>query len=125
MAARVRAEDLRVHIHAGSREDAVALDNLLWTFRDISFLPHALADDGIAGAVPVVIGWPGVTPSTDETLINLAEDVPEFAGNFRRIIEPVPGSPELRNGSRQRFRSYRDRGCELFTHEAGEVHGAR
>jgi DNA polymerase-3 subunit chi len=125
MAVRVRGDNLDLHIHANSREDAVALDGLLWTFRDISFLPHALADDGAAQTVPIVIGWPGVTPRIGQALINLGTDMPDFAGDFQRIIEPVPAAPELREQSRQRFRRYRERGWELVTHEPEKVNGAR
>ncbi|MBI1732259.1 MAG: DNA polymerase III subunit chi [Gammaproteobacteria bacterium] len=125
MAARVREEDMILHIHAGSREDAVALDSLLWTFRDISFLPHALADDRAAETVPITVGWPGVMPRTKQALINLSEDIPEFAGDFERVIEPVPAAPELRDQSRQRFRRYREQGWELFTHEPEQDHGGQ
>jgi DNA polymerase-3 subunit chi len=124
MAARLRAECLDLHINANSREDAVVLDSLLWTFRDISFLPHALADDGAADSAPIVIGWPGIAPRSNQALINLCEDIPGFAGDFTRIIEPVPAVAELRDQSRRRFRGYRERGWELATHEPGQNHGA-
>ena len=44
LASKVRAEGLRIHVQAESREQAVKLDDGFWTFRDISFIPHALAD---------------------------------------------------------------------------------
>ena len=34
-----------VHIHAASRADAERLDELLWTFRDGSFVPHERISD--------------------------------------------------------------------------------
>jgi len=113
MAARLRTEQLNLHIHADSRADAVALDGLLWTFRDISFLPHALADVPLPYPVPIVIGWLGQAPVTDEVLINLSRELPDFAGGFRRIIEPVAASPEAKAESRARYRQYRERGWEL------------
>ena len=120
MAARLRAEQLNVHIHADSRADAVALDTLLWTFRDISFLPHALADAQIPCPVPVLIGWLGQAPATEEVLINLSRELPEFAGTFRRVIEPVAASPEARAESRQRYKQYRERGWELSSQQADQ-----
>ena len=45
MTAKVRRQGLMVHIHAESRDEAVKLNDLLWTFRDISFVPHCLADE--------------------------------------------------------------------------------
>jgi DNA polymerase-3 subunit chi len=113
MAVRLRAEQLNVHIQADSQADAVALDALLWTFRDISFLPHALADTRAPDPVPILIGWPGQSPATDEVLINLSRELPDFAGAFRRIIEPVATSAEAKAESRARYRQYRERGWEL------------
>lgn len=117
MAARIRREDLTLHIHAASREEAVDLDGLLWTFRDISFLPHALADDAQAVAAPIQLGWPGVAPAAAEVLINLGEAVPEFAAQFQRVVEPVATGGEARAASRERYRRYREQGWELFSHQ--------
>ena len=46
-----------VHIHAASRGDAERLDELLWTFRDGSFVPHerVSASSGTPES-PVTIG---------------------------------------------------------------------
>ncbi len=118
MAARIRADRLHVHIHADSRADAVALDGLLWTFRDISFLPHALADVPLPDPAPIIIGWQGQTPASGEVLINLSHELPDFAGGFRRVIEPVAASPEARAESRERYKQYRERGWELSSQQA-------
>ncbi|MBT8131776.1 MAG: DNA polymerase III subunit chi, partial [Gammaproteobacteria bacterium] len=32
---------LRCHINVESQDQAALIDDMLWTFRDISFLPHA------------------------------------------------------------------------------------
>ena len=122
MAARIRAEELNVHIHADSRADAVALDGLLWTFRDISFLPHALADAGLPDPAPIIIGWQGHSPITDEVLINLSRELPGFAAGFQRVIEPVAASAEARAESRERYRQYRERGWELFSQQMDQDH---
>jgi DNA polymerase-3 subunit chi len=100
-----------VHIHAESREDAVNLDGLLWTFSDTSFLPHALA--GADEDAPITIGWPGVVPEQADVLINLGTGVPEFADRFARILETVTAHSPLREQARERWRTYRGLGCEL------------
>jgi DNA polymerase-3 subunit chi len=114
MAARVRRDGLDVLIHAPSRAEAVVLDGLLWTFRDISFLPHALADDADAGPAPIVLGWPGIDPAPRRVLINLDEQAPAFAGEFEHIVEPVPSGG--RAASRARWKHYRDLGWDLDSH---------
>ena len=40
--------DWRVVVQAGSAERVTALDSLLWSYRDDSFLPHGTASDGEA-----------------------------------------------------------------------------
>src|SRR5690606_20096103 len=104
--------------HAASRDDAVSLDDLLWSFSDISFLPHALADDpGKAAMAPIVLGWEGAAPAPAAVLINLSEAIPEFVADFERVVEPVQPLPGPRGRARERYRTYRERGWELYSHD--------
>jgi DNA polymerase III subunit chi len=45
----------RAVVQAGSRERVEALDALLWTYADDSFLPHGTARDGLADQQPVFL----------------------------------------------------------------------
>ena len=45
----------RAVVQAGSEERVEALDTLLWTYRDESFLPHGTKRDGDAQAQPVFL----------------------------------------------------------------------
>jgi DNA polymerase-3 subunit chi len=45
----------RALIRAESADRAAAIDNLLWTYNDQTFLPHAQAGDGDAARQPVLI----------------------------------------------------------------------
>src|SRR3569623_3221273 len=79
-----------VYIHTQGPEQAAALDALLWTFRDGSFVPH----QRVAGAanldgVPVMIGPAEVPEQSHTLLINLARDVQSFFSRFERELEPV------------------------------------
>ena len=105
----------RVHISAANREEAVKLDDLLWTFHDISFLPHALVDGAGAEQAFITIGWPDSLLPDRDVLINLTTEVPDFSGKFARIIEIV--APEEKQQARERYRQYRDRGFELHSHD--------
>lgn len=105
-----------LHILASGRDEAVALDDLLWTFQDISFLPHVLADGTDAGTVPVTIGWPGQPAPGEDVLINLTADIPASAASYRRIAEIVADDETLRRQARQRFKQYRDMGFDMHTH---------
>lgn len=108
----------RVFVAAASAADASRLDDLLWTFQQGSFVPHAIA--GQAGDDedhPVLIGT-GSAPATHrDVLIVLRSDVPPEYRHFRRVIEIVPGEPGGRSQARARFRYYREQGAEPNTHE--------
>ncbi len=117
LADKVRNEGYDIYIHAASREEAATLDDLLWTFRDVSFLPHAVIDSAEpVEDCPVVIGWEGETPLARRVLINLSGDAPGNPDAYERIIEVVPSEPEGRRQARLRYRDYRARGLEMHSH---------
>lgn len=119
----VRKEGCDIYIHAASREAAATIDDLLWTFRDISFLPHASIDSMNAeDDTPIIIGWEGEQPQQRQVLINLSGAVPEHAENYERIIEIVPSEPAERNQARARYRDYRARGLEMHSHNVESAH---
>lgn len=108
--------DNRVHILAADPQAANRLDELLWTFRDGSFLPHGLATD--AEPAPVTIGCEAKPPADGyDLLINLTDTMPADVDAFPRIAEIVTSDDEQRRHSRVRFAGYRDKGHELETHK--------
>lgn len=110
-----------IHIRAASRADALQLDELLWTFRDISFIPHRLADEAGETTATVIIEWEGAQSSdTGDVLINLKAAMPAEAGRFNRIIELIPADAAGRQAARERFRLYREQGLEMHHHQTGQ-----
>ena len=106
-----------VYIHTGNSESATLLDNLLWTFNDISFLPHGLYEKNDLGNNPVLIGWNDQLPEQCQVMINLTEDIPATADQISSIIEIVTTDSKDRQFARNRYRNYRDRGFELHDHK--------
>lgn len=107
----------RVYLHADSAAHARQLDELLWTFRAGSFLPHALLDEAPQPPPPILIGCGAEAPPDNDMLINLAAAVPEFFGQFERVAEIVDQGATAREAGRARFRLYRSHGCQPATHE--------
>ena len=107
-----------VYIHAKSRSDAEHLDQLLWTFRDGSFVPHGLAgrDDGTEVS-PIMIGYGDQDIGTRDLLINLCDEIPASIEGFPRVAELVTSDETCRQASRKRYAMYRDQGHELNTHK--------
>ena len=106
----------RVFINAASRDQATALDQLLWTFRDDSFVPHCRAGAGTTRDDPVRIGCGEAPDAPFDVLINLGGDVPLWSRESARIAEIVGADPLSRAAGRKRYRHYRDEGCELESH---------
>lgn len=104
----------RVHIHTDSSEGAQQVDALLWTFRDRSFVPHEI-EPQLEARCTVTIGH-GWEPPCCEVLINLATQAPEFFHRFARVAEIVAQEQDSRDAGRERYRFYRDQGCEISHH---------
>ena len=107
--------DNTVHIHAGSRDMAERLDELLWTFRDGSFVPHHIVGTAHLDS-PVTIGYDDGNAPASDLLINLCDHIPDCARSFPRVAELVTSDSDSKQKSRQRFASYRDDGHELDSH---------
>lgn len=106
-----------VHIHVADDASARKIDDLLWTFRDGSFVPHEILNT-VAGAPasPVTIGYDGLPTASCDLLINLGDAMPESLRAFPRVAEVVTSDDECKSRSRQRFVAYRDQGHTLDTH---------
>ncbi|HWP94447.1 MAG TPA: DNA polymerase III subunit chi [Gammaproteobacteria bacterium] len=105
-----------VYIHTPSVAEAQSLDDLLWTWRDRSFVPHALAQEAGGELPPVVIGSGSEPPAAFDLLINLDDGVPAFFERFARVAEIVDEDGARRAAGRERFRFYRERGYAPETH---------
>jgi len=104
-----------IHIHTMTREEATRLDELLWTFRDGSFVPHELI--GGDTEAPVTIGFGTATIEPRDLLITLCDEIPTFAESFPRVAELVSSDENSRAKSRLRYATYRDQGHKLTTHK--------
>ena len=107
----------RLYIHTRDAAAAERLDEWLWQ-PETSFLPHTLASAGNASDQQVVIGH-GDSPPHLDMLVNLAAEIPAFAGQFQRVVELVGGSEQDRVLSRARWTYYRDNGFKATRHELG------
>ena len=111
----------RVHLHTELQADAAKLDDLLWTFRQGSFVPHEILAAGHEAGSPVTIGFGALPTPGPDLLVNLASEIPAGAGNCARVAEIIDGSEASRSRGRKRFREYQQLGCELTTHNIGNA----
>lgn len=116
-------EGLQIHVHASDAAEAAAIDSLLWSFRDTSFVPHRRIDTPGNAPAPVLIGWGEDFSEHHDVLINLTSAVPKLFGRFERVAEIVLDDPELRAASRERWRFYKERGYPLAHHDLQHLRG--
>ena len=112
--------DNKTHAHVSGAAQARQLDELLWTFRQGSFIPHEIADKAAESSTPlapVTIGHHGEAGFSGDLLINLADEIPPFFDQFARLAEIIDASVECRQRGRERFSFYRDNGYQPDTHK--------
>lgn len=108
----------RVYIQTASPADAQRLDDLLWMFNDRSFLPHEISSGTEAShsRVMILLGDATAPPGHRQLLINLTNAVPAELDSYERIAEIVDVDPDSKRQSRERYKAYREHGCELDSH---------
>lgn len=107
----------RVYIHTESAQQTRALDDLLWTFQQNSFVPHGVHVGAGDAALPVQLSHDSEPDASHQVLINLAAAVPLFFSRFERVAELVNDDDGVRRQSRERYSFYKERGYPLHTHE--------
>lgn len=108
-------QGLRVHVCVENDDVLQQLDEILWTYRDGSFLPHDRLNDA-EPETPITLGTPADLDARADLLINLAEQLPANLLNFTRIAEIVSAEPAPRRRSREHYRALKERGLSLSTH---------
>lgn len=106
------------YVLTDSAEQSRVIDDLLWTFRAGSFIPHQL----YTGELPSVektflIGSINPPERWQSNVINLSLQCP---GNFRqaeRILEILDDSEATKAAGRQRYRQYQLAGIGTATHK--------
>ena len=117
LTARAFQQDLKILIRTRDEATAQALDNRLWTFSDISFIPHSLlSEDQGDISSPVLVSWQTCPPTHRDVMLNLGARIPDCVSDFARIVEIVTPDDESRQAARQRYRDYRERDFDLETH---------
>ena len=105
----------QIFVQVKSEAAATALYDSLWTFRVVSFLPHAI--EGKHDGEPLLIGWDDPPIEHNDVLINTTGAVPGHFARFGRLAEIVEPDAAKLEGSREAWRFYRDRGYPLAKHD--------
>jgi DNA polymerase-3 subunit chi len=95
------------------------LDDTLWTFDQLEFLPHCSAS-----ATPAMLERTTIVLTPDarqsphaDVLVNLGFGMPDGFERYLRLIELVGTDMSDRTPARQRWRHYSSRGYPIQTYE--------
>ncbi|MSP27879.1 MAG: DNA polymerase III subunit chi [Methylococcales bacterium] len=89
------------------------IDNLLWTFRAGSFIPHQLYTGDIPATEQVLIGSLPAPAQWQKTVINLSSQ----CATAERVLEILDNSEATKAVGRERYRHYKEAGHNLTTHK--------
>ena len=119
IAEKAYALGLRVAVRTASPSETAEVDELLWTFSDRSFVPHAVwpAEPAVAEQTPVLIASGALPDSHRDVLVNLAAEPPPDPARFARICEIVGGDEDTKRRARRRWRGYSEAGLEPVMNE--------
>jgi len=98
-------------------EQSRIIDDLLWTFRAGSFIPHQI----YAGELPdiekvILIGSLDAPEHWQKVLFNLSSHYPELGPQTGRILEILDNSETTKEAGRNRYRRYQQSGMKITTH---------
>ena len=121
----------RVYVHVASEAEAKTLDDLLWIFRDISFIPHALYTTEVAQTSDalITIGWEvaqrdiSLDTLSISILINLTnEEVADCTKPFTRIIEIIISDSAAKAIGRKKYSFYKKEKYDITLYDLTKNH---
>lgn len=111
-------QGLSVYIYHHSEAILQSIDELLWSFKSDSFIPHQHITTGskLITNTSVYLGNDEPPEPIHDLLINLAADIPAFFSRFVRLSEVVTPQNDITQQTREHFKYYRNKGYPMTTH---------
>ena len=108
----------KVYILTNTETQNKKLDDLLWSFRAGSFVPHLVYTESTPAAEnPVLIGSANAPENWQQTIINLSAQCPENLEQSERILEILDHDDAIKQSGRQRYRHYQQLGFNINTYQ--------
>lgn len=105
----------KVLISVDNKEDAETLNQLLWSFKPESFIPHRIINDNQYPATPVEITYSNESGDHKDVLLNLGKQIPSFFSRFNRLSEFVTEDEATKVWTRDHYRFFKERGYPIET----------
>ena len=108
------------YVLTDNAEQSQKIDDLLWTFRAGSFIPHQIYTGELPALEKVIlIGSQDVPELWQKTVINLSSYCPKQVDKIERILEILDNSEATKELGRNRYRHYQQSGITITTHKIG------
>jgi len=112
------ARGWRALVRADAADRADAIDTLLWSYDEQSFLPHAQMGDGEAAKQPVLITVEGGNPNTASIMFCVGGAGPDWTdeklSHFARIVLLFDGrDPAALDGARKSWKEAKGAGHDV------------
>ena len=114
---------LKLVIYTPDAAVANAFDRHLWSFAQLSFVPHVRATHALAGETPIIIATDDSALPHHEALLNLGDEPPPFFSRFEHLREIVSMDDDDRSRARERSKFYKSRGFEVLNQDMKVAHG--
>lgn len=101
-----RERGWKVVVQAGSEERAAAIDDLLWTYSDASFLPHGTPKEGAPESQPILIATDDSNPNGAEVRVLLDGAAgPDLSPYARALILFEEADSDALAAARERWKA--------------------
>ena len=107
----------RLFIQCNNEAETHQMDDKLWLFKAVSFVPHNIQGEGPTPPPPIQLGNSDHATGFNDILINLSTEVPIFHRQFKRIIEIVDQNEDLKKALREHYRYYQSQGYKINNHK--------
>lgn len=115
------ARGWRAVVQAATRERLDALDLLLWTYRDDSFLPHGTAREGNAEHQPIYLTLDDATPNGAGVRFLIETAEPADFSSHARFVFLFDGNDEAQLAhARAQWQAAKAAGCKVSYWRQGE-----
>ncbi|MGR9114837.1 MAG: DNA polymerase III subunit chi [Gammaproteobacteria bacterium] len=106
------------YILTGDQQQCKTVDDLLWTFRPGSFVPHQIYIGSATSVVEkVLIGTLPAPQNWQKVVINLSADCPDQFKGYERILEILDSDETIKAKGRKRYKRYQQEGLPITTHK--------
>tara|TARA_R110002072_G_scaffold8552_4_gene43326 strand:- start:2535 stop:3008 length:474 start_codon:yes stop_codon:yes gene_type:complete len=106
-----------------SQKECELLDESLWSYDNISFIPHNIYSNNNMSLSPVLIANKSLIPQITKynMLINFSDIVLSQYSSIDKIIEIVMPDTKKKAISRSHYKFYKMNGIEVTTHNLEEI----